>query len=470
MALVFAVLCAQNLFAQKHELKFNADGEFKIVQFTDLHFSCNSPKADTTLAVIASVTASENPDLIIFSGDIVTDVPSYEGWYKLGALLEQIAIPWAITLGNHDDEPSIGPKEIFELVEKMPYFTGEKGPASISGYGNHVLLISGHDSDKPAGAVYCMDSHGFGKISKMGGYDWFHFDQIQWYREQSERITAANGDIPLPSLAFFHIPLPEYKELGADVVGSRPGRVASPDVNSGMFMSMIDRNDILGTFVGHDHNNDFIGKYKDIALAYGRVSGADASGRLERGGRIVVMYENQYKFDTWIRTRKGKEFEYSFPNNKILEEGQTVDYLPALNINPQRHGLRYTYYTGDFGSTDDVLKAKPRESGTTGNFNIDFSPARDWFGVVYEGFINIAEKDAYSFYVVAYDEAKLYIDDKLVVEAKGPRVNGIVGLDKGFHKIKVVFYENDWGEHLQVGYSAKNLRETIIPHYVLFSE
>ena len=38
------------------------------------------------------------------------------------------------------------------------------------------------------------------------------FDQINWYRQQSAAYKAQNGGQPLPALAFFHIPLPEYNE------------------------------------------------------------------------------------------------------------------------------------------------------------------------------------------------------------------------------------------------------------------
>ncbi len=49
-----------------------------------------------------------------------------------------------------------------------------------------------------------------------------------------------------------------------------------------MFASFLDMRDVMGVFVGHDHDNDFIGIDKGIALGYGRVTGADAYGELTR--------------------------------------------------------------------------------------------------------------------------------------------------------------------------------------------
>ena len=84
-------------------------------------------------------------------------------------------------------------------------------------------------------------------------------------------------------MAFFHIPLIEYNEIRGDgktYGNDKEGGVASANINSGMFASFLDMRDVMGVFVGHDHDNDFIGIDKGIALGYGRVTGADAYGEL----------------------------------------------------------------------------------------------------------------------------------------------------------------------------------------------
>ncbi|GHT75371.1 hypothetical protein FACS189456_7200 [Bacteroidia bacterium] len=64
--------------------------------------------------------------------------------------------------------------------------------------------------------------------------------------------------------------------------------------------------DVMGIFVGHNHQNDAIGLYREVALAYGRTGGADAYGDFERGARIIELYENQPRiFHTWIRVPSG---------------------------------------------------------------------------------------------------------------------------------------------------------------------
>lgn len=47
--LLFSLWGATSGFAQNTKLKFNKDGKFKIVQFTDVHFKYGNPASDLSL-------------------------------------------------------------------------------------------------------------------------------------------------------------------------------------------------------------------------------------------------------------------------------------------------------------------------------------------------------------------------------------------------------------------------------------
>jgi hypothetical protein len=66
---------------------------------------------------------------------------------------------------------------------------------------------------------------------------------------------------------------------------------------------MIECKDVMATFVGHDHNNNFIGCLRGICLAYGNASARQAYGTIGRGARIIELYEGERKFDSWIIKR-----------------------------------------------------------------------------------------------------------------------------------------------------------------------
>lgn len=71
------------LHAQNGTLKFNKNGEFKIVQFTDVHFKYGNPASDIALERIDEVLKNERPDLVVLTGDVIyANQPMMGcGWY-----------------------------------------------------------------------------------------------------------------------------------------------------------------------------------------------------------------------------------------------------------------------------------------------------------------------------------------------------------------------------------------------------
>lgn len=470
--IIFASLLSFGAIAQT-QLSFD-NGVFKIAQFTDLHWSDNSPNCEQTINTINKVLEIEQPHLAILTGDVVTAPPAKDGWLRIAKIFEEAKTPWTAVLGNHDEEADLSRDGIFELLKGLPYFVGEKGD-NLSGAGNFVLTVNGSDN-KASSLIYGIDSHNKPQHNKHGHYDWIHFDQIAWYRQNSESFTKANNGRPLPSLSFFHIPILEYKNIHdkTTTIGNKMEGVASPEINSGIFASFIEMKDVMGVFVGHDHNNDYIGVDQDIALAFGRTTGADAYGKLDRGARIIQMYEDKFQFDTWIRTPEKQEFIYYFPSGISSTDEENLTFLPSLsNASKGKQGLKYTYFEGgSLKKTEDIFtNGKMINKGIVDNFTLAPALVPDSFAFVFEGLIDIPEKAIYNFYTYSDDGSVLYIDDEIVVDNNGShslrRKNGKVALDKGLHKIRVEYFDNYMGEFLEVGWSSRAIREEAIPNYVI---
>ena len=63
-----------------------------------------------------------------------------------------------------------------------------------------------------------------------------------------------------PALAYFHIPLPEYSNLGlSNFTGVKQEGISSASINSGFLTTLLENGDVKAAFVGHDHVNDFCG-------------------------------------------------------------------------------------------------------------------------------------------------------------------------------------------------------------------
>ncbi len=299
---------AFGLNAQK--LSFNEDETFKIVQFTDMHYKHGDPRSDTTLLLLDRILDIEKPDLVVFTGDIVTG-PVREGWNRITAPVIEREIPFAATLGNHDHEYGVTREEIAEMVTAYPYNINKAFSESPGRVMDNVIPIYG--STKPLqekALVYCFDTGDYSSMNGVGGYDWITPGQIQWYRKQSLHYTIKNNLEPLPALAYFHIPLTEYRLAFNDEKNRRYGvrkeDECGPELNTGMFFSMREMGDVMGTFVGHDHVNDYIVYYHGIALAYGHFSGWKTTYTPEiNGARVVVLKEGKREFNTWLHALDG---------------------------------------------------------------------------------------------------------------------------------------------------------------------
>ena len=74
---------------------------------------------------------------------------------------------------------------------------------------------------------------------------------------------------------------------------------------------MVDMGDVMGTFVGHDHSNDYSGVLHGIRLCYGRstryVSYVEGvrKDKFPTGARVIRITAGERQFETWIRQSDG---------------------------------------------------------------------------------------------------------------------------------------------------------------------
>ncbi|MEN8137652.1 MAG: metallophosphoesterase family protein [Bacteroidota bacterium] len=316
------IFIEQSLLAQNNKLQFKEDKTFKIVQFTDMHFVKGGERSPEVLKNIKSVMKEEVPDLVVLTGDIVTSSEEKDvaiaSWKMITDLLKKYKTPYAITFGNHDSENVITNDELLEYLSKRPYcLLYDEGGDDVKGVGNFVLPI--HSSNGVVEKLlYFLDSGAYSSVKEngVGGYDWIGRSQIKWFAETNQLWLKKNEEVE--ALFFFHIPLPEYKQAfddGEYKIGVRMEEECSPEINTGMFAEMVQQGNVLGTFVGHDHNNNYLAQLYNIALCYGYMSGGNCYGDLPlNGARVILLEEEKKGFKTWLRrSDKKKLYEVELP-------------------------------------------------------------------------------------------------------------------------------------------------------------
>lgn len=312
LSIILLTLFSLALTAQNKTLKYNDKGVFKILQFTDIHYQKNNPASAVAIELINEVLDAEKPDLVVFTGDIIYAKPVIAGLDDVFTPVIERKIPWAYIFGNHDDEHGMSRAELMDYAVSKPFCLAQAGDKSLKGIGNYILEVKSSNESKNSAILYFFDSGAYTPIKGLGTYDWFAPNQIEWYSNQSAAYTKENGGVPYPALAFFHIPLAEYPQMKAEkydqLIGSKDEKECNGKLNTGMFAAMRQAGDVMGTFVGHDHDNDYIGNYYDIYLAYGRFSGGNTEyNNLGKNGcRVIELKEGKREFSTYIRLLGGE--------------------------------------------------------------------------------------------------------------------------------------------------------------------
>jgi len=292
------------------------NGEFRIMQLTDTHLKYEMPREYAkTFERIRKVVGLEHPDLIAVTGDNVTGEGSTRKamWNKFTNLLDSFGIPYCIVYGNHDAEAGMVRSEMSSWVVSGRNDINSLGPDGE--LADVRIPVLGSDGKSKLN-LYFMDSNDYSKFNgfdeKVPGYAWFSAEQIAWLREECKGATKANDGIPIPSLAFFHIPFPEYDTAWNEATfrnGVKGEGVSCAKVNPGMFAAMLESRSIMGVFVGHDHNSNYVADHYGIALGYGGFSGDDTTYcDLRHGLRIISVKEGQREFSCWIHDEEGVEY------------------------------------------------------------------------------------------------------------------------------------------------------------------
>ena len=319
------------------KFSFGLGGTFTVLQFTDTHYIAGDPRSERALRCVQEALEGVKPDLVIHTGDVVFGRPDIESAMEILAPLAQSGIPWAVALGNHDSQFGSTREDMFKAIRSLPGCVNLPPKNGVYGCSNDVLTLSGAGGVEHVLYLFdSMDAVILKGEEEIHCYDYIRHSQIAWYRAHSERFTRENGGVPVPSMAFFHIPLcelPEALAAGVQPVCGNNGEPPCPSrLNSGLFAQFREMGDVKAIVTGHDHDCDYVLPYGAINFIYGRFSGGDtiynhlgpdgyipsdthtAPGTVS-GCRVFQFREGEPGFRTWVRLYGGdvqqtQQFDY----------------------------------------------------------------------------------------------------------------------------------------------------------------
>ena len=334
-------------------IRFDSTGKLKILHITDTHLKLNH-NFDPTIWMVERACDTEKPDIIMLTGDIVLNCDNADDTKKMvNALMnifESRNIPVAVTFGNHDSEQGAMTRE-----ELMAYYNTFSCSVSVddgedlSGCGTYNIPVLASDGDTVKFNLWVFDS---GDYDEDGRYSCVKTDQIEWYKQTSDKLKAENNGETVNSLVFQHIIVGEiydvlkksdkwksysYKHLynKDEYYMFDPDRVNYGTIreypcpgynNYGQFDAMVEKGDVLAMFSGHDHTNAFAVEHKGIDIVNSlstryiglfhstqcgyRVIEIDENDTSDYETRVVRIFDI-YDFDTVKEEKQnGDKFTY----------------------------------------------------------------------------------------------------------------------------------------------------------------
>lgn len=217
------------------------------------------------------------------------------------------------------------------ILRSLPFSLCQPGPEEVDGVGNYYLQVFSQPPAKAAVlTIYLLDSHGqIASKVKSPDYDWIKPSQIDWFIDTSQQLQKTREErhpqIPHLSLAFMHIPLPEYADSDLAIrVGHRGEPTEGPSFNS-HFYDALAKEGVTAVGCGHDHVNDFCAKKPQNQeqshhspgsnalqsgpwLCYGGCSGFGGycsydGKRYHRRVRVWELESGAGKMETWTRVQ-----------------------------------------------------------------------------------------------------------------------------------------------------------------------
>ena len=386
----------------------------------------------------------------------------------------------------HGNEPSHHTAYLYNYVGK-PWKTQEKIREILTTlYSTEVDGISGNEDTGQMSAWYVLSSMGFYSVTP--GLDYYVigsplFDKVTINLENGKKfvIVAENNKIDNPYIQSVSLNGKPYTK------------------------SIIKHSDIVNgsTFVfkmGKEPNIEWASNKADrpqsIKYNSAPMPKAKTTGNIFlKSTKISLFNDNEdvvirYTLDGSEPNETSKIYSKPFTVKetsvlkakcfvKGLNPGYTltinlnkVELTPALNVSNAKHGLSYEYKEG-FGRKLAELDRYPiLKTGVIKSFNLDAIKDARAFGYKYEGLVYVPKDGLYSFEIEANDGAILFVDGEELINNDGGHqsqaIAGKTGLKKGFHKIRLDYFQMGRAKKLTVKWSTTGLKKQDIPASALF--
>ena len=157
------------------------------------------------------------------------------------------------------------------------------------------------------------------------------------------------------------------------------------------------------------------------------------------------------------------------------------DWKPAASLEPEKiaeskltAGLDYKYFEGNWKMLPDFGKLEAKKTGVVEDIGLSIQDQKDNFGVVFSGYLKIAEKGEYIFSIRSDDGTRVILAGKEIILNDGvhdmiPAPSQPVLLAAGFYPLRLDYFEAGGGEGIELSvYSNADGKWNRIPKSMLY--
>lgn len=152
---------------------------------------------------------------------------------------------------------------------------------------------------------------------------------------------------------------------------------------------------------------------------------------------------------------KAQIFDNTKLPGKVAEvSARAYTWMPAVKISGAlQPGITYTYFETKGKQNLAALPGlTPAVTGVTQDISVAVKKRASEFSLLFDGYLKIEKDGIYHFTTRSDDGSILYIDDEEVVNNDGDHgsveASGKAALKKGYHKIRVAYYDGSGGNEL----------------------
>jgi alpha-L-fucosidase len=191
-----------------------------------------------------------------------------------------------------------------------------------------------------------------------------------------------------------------------------------------------------------------------------------AGSRTERYSKPLAI-----KGDAVIKAFAVKDGNY-LPSDTAELKITGLTLMKAMQAKDLQPGLRYSYYEAATMNMVVLRESSPVKQAITDKPSTALKQRKEKYGFVFEGYIYTDRTSGFTFYTESDDGSILLVDDKEIVNNDGSHgateKEGRCVLEKGYHKIKLMYFDGGGDNSLLFSYQPFGQPKTEVPPSVLY--